>query len=143
MRDVLDARPEASAHGKVALVVEDEPLVRLFLVQTVEQFGYEVLEAATAKQAREELAARDDIDIVFIDVGLPDGNGADLAAGFSTARPQLHIILASGYSQLAYEIVNENRQIRFVSKPFDTNAIRTVLAEVEAGENRELARDAE
>src|SRR5690606_13517706 len=131
IRDVLDAKSERSGDGRVALVVEDEPLVRLFLVQTIEQFGYEVLEAATAKQAREELDARTDVDVVFIDIGLPDGNGADLAASFSSKRRGLRIILASGYSQSTYEITNENPNMRFVNKPFDANSIRAVLAEVE------------
>ena len=132
VRDVLDARSERAADGKVALVVEDEPLVRLFLVQTIEQLGYEVLEAATAKQAREELEARTDVDIAFIDIGLPDGNGVDLAASFSSKRRGLRIILASGYTQSAYEFTNENPNMRFVSKPFDANSIRAVLAEVGA-----------
>jgi CheY-like chemotaxis protein len=129
VRDVLDTRAEPSRGGLIALVVEDEPLVRLFLAQTVEQAGYEVLEAATAKQAQEEFAANEAIDIAFIDIGLPDGSGLDLATKFSQKRPDIHIILASGYSQIAYEVVNENPRFRFVSKPYDTNAIRAVLAE--------------
>ncbi len=133
VRDVLDAREETTGQGRAVLVVEDEPLVRLFLAQTVEQLGYEVLEAATAKQARAEFAARDDIDVAFIDIGLPDGNGIDLATSFSSKRPGMHIILASGYSQSTYEITNENAKIRFVSKPFDTNAIRAAIAEAERG----------
>ncbi len=129
MRDVLDAKDDPQAQGKVALVVEDEPLVRLFLVQTIEQLGYEVLEAGTATQARAELDARKDIDVAFMDIGLPDGNGVELARFFSPKHPDMRIILASGYSQSAYEITNENPKISFVSKPFDANAIRAALSE--------------
>ncbi len=129
VRDVLDAKDDPQAQGKVALVVEDEPLVRLFLVQTIEQLGYEVLEAATAKQARAELDARTDIDVTFMDIGLPDGNGVELATLFSPKHPDMRIILASGYTQNAYEVTNENPKISFVSKPFDANAIRAALSE--------------
>lgn len=131
VRDVLDARADGTAAGEVALIVEDEPLVRLFLTQTVEQLGFEVLEAASAKQARAEFAARRDIDVAFIDIGLPDGNGVELASSFSAMRPELRIVLASGYNQSTYEIMNENPKIRFVNKPFDANAIRAVLSEHE------------
>jgi PAS domain S-box-containing protein len=129
VRDVLDSKDDRQVQGKVALVVEDEPLVRLFLVQTIEQLGYEVLEAATAAQARAELDSRNDIDVAFMDIGLPDGNGVELATSFSPKHPAMRIILASGYSQPAYEVTNENPRISFVSKPFDANAIRSALAE--------------
>ena len=129
VRDVLDARTDATGAGKVALIVEDEPLVRLFVAQTVEQLGFEVVEAATAQHARDELAARNDIDIALIDIGLPDGNGVELANAFTALRPQMRIVLASGYVQSMDEAANDNPRIRFVKKPFDVNTLRAVLME--------------
>ena len=128
IRDVLDA-PADAAERKTVLVVEDEPLVRLFLIQTIEQLGYEALEAETVEQARELFAARRDIDVAFVDVSLPDGDGRELVRSFCAERPNMNVVLASGHARATLaDALNDNPRVRFVAKPYDANAIRASLS---------------
>jgi PAS domain S-box-containing protein len=129
VRDVLDARPERSRSSKVALVVEDEPLVRLYLTQTIEQLGYEVLEAGSANQATATLATRQDICVVFIDVGLPDANGLDLASSVTTNYPHMRIVVTSGYGDPTEGAFPSNPKLNFLPKPYDADAVRHALQE--------------
>jgi len=81
----------------VVLVVEDEPLLRLFATQVVEDAGYEPLEAANAAQAIALLESRDDIRIVFTDIDMPGGlDGIALAACIRDRWPPISIIMTSG-----------------------------------------------
>jgi DNA-binding response OmpR family regulator len=61
------------------LIVEDEPRLRQDLGDFLELRGFEVTAAATARDMRAALADRPQPAIVILDVGLPDGNGFDLA----------------------------------------------------------------
>ena len=62
------------------LIVEDEPLVRLCAVETVEGAGFEVIEAANADEAIRILESRSDIRVVFTDLHMPGSmDGLNLA----------------------------------------------------------------
>lgn len=57
----------------VVLVVEDEPLLRLFASDMIEEAGFEVLQASDASDALVTLQDRLDIRVVFTDVNMPGG----------------------------------------------------------------------
>jgi len=81
----------------IVLVVEDEPLLRLFAAQVVEDAGYEPLEAANAAEAIAILESRPDIRIVFTDIDMPGGlDGMKLAACIRDRWPPIKIIITSG-----------------------------------------------
>jgi DNA-binding response OmpR family regulator len=74
VRAVLDSHAAPSG-DRVALVVEDEPLVRMVLVDALEDRGFEVVQTASAREgiaAAERLVA---LQVAFVDVGLPDRSG--------------------------------------------------------------------
>jgi CheY-like chemotaxis protein len=82
----------------VILVVEDEAILRLNVVDMVEDAGFEGVEAADATQAVLILESRLDICIVFTDIDLPGGlDGVRLAAIVRDRWPPIHIILTSGH----------------------------------------------
>jgi CheY-like chemotaxis protein len=102
------------------LVVEDEPLIRLTLVDVLRRDGLVVFEASDVDEA---IALLDDnrifIDLVFTDVRLPGGrDGFDLAKWIRERRPELLIVVTSG--QVAASTVN--RELRegehFIEKPY-------------------------
>ncbi|HUL10499.1 MAG TPA: response regulator [Candidatus Acidoferrum sp.] len=79
------------------LVVEDEALLRLDLVETLNEAGYEVLEASDAGQALGYLRNRRPIDVVITDIDLGAGpTGWDVAQTFRAARSDIPIIYISG-----------------------------------------------
>jgi ActR/RegA family two-component response regulator len=63
----------------------------------------------------------------FLDVGLPDGNGLDLAAQLRERRPQLRMIIASGYVQPATGKFEGDPNVAFLRKPFDNNSTIAAL----------------
>jgi CheY-like chemotaxis protein len=133
IRDALDSREEFQAAKKVTLIVEDEPLVRLYLAQTLQQLGHEAIEAGSVKEALAIVQARNDLNLAFIDIGLPDGNGLDLASAITERFPNMLIIIASGYGSAVDEALKANSHVSFISKPYDEHAIREAIARSGSG----------
>lgn len=82
------------------LIVEDEPLVRMFAVDALEDAGFKVAQAADAAEA---VAALEQVDhqvgAVIVDLGLPDRSGDLLATDLRRVRTDLRIVVASGRSE--------------------------------------------
>jgi CheY-like chemotaxis protein len=79
------------------LVVEDEPLPRMDLVDTLSNAGYEVLEASNAHEALGYLQNGQRVDVVITDIQLGDDlTGWDVAEKFRAAREDIPIIYTSG-----------------------------------------------
>jgi CheY-like chemotaxis protein len=79
------------------LVVEDEPLPRLDLVETLSEAGYEVLEASDAHQALGYLRNKRPVDVIITDIDLGAGpTGWDVAETFRAAYSDIPIIYVSG-----------------------------------------------
>ena len=79
------------------LVVEDEPLLRLVLVEVLEHLGYAVLQAPDGEAAQAILAREPGIDVLFTDIMLGRGiNGIELAAWTRTHHPGTRIAYTTG-----------------------------------------------
>ncbi len=103
-------------------VVEDEPIVRMLVVDHLEELGYRVMEAGNAEQALSALRQDDEIDLLLTDVGLPGMSGRQLAEEARKLRPELAIIFATGYADGAAsrsDLVGENMDL--IGKPFDVD----------------------
>jgi signal transduction histidine kinase len=102
------------------LVVEDEDSVRVLTVETLEDLGYDVLQAADGPSALALLAREPSVRLLFTDVGLPGGmNGRQLADAALRARPDLKILFTTGYARNA--IVHHGRLdpgVELIGKPF-------------------------
>jgi CheY-like chemotaxis protein len=81
------------------LVVEDDPFVRLFAVEVLEEEGFEVIEAGTGQEG---LDRSDGADLLFTDIRLPgELNGWDVAERCRHRDPDLPVIYATGFSDVA------------------------------------------
>ncbi|MBL6082849.1 response regulator, partial [Belnapia sp. T18] len=81
------------------LVVEDEPAVLDMAVESLRELGYGTLAARDAAEALEHLQSGERIDVLFSDVVMPGGvDGIQLAERARRLRPDLRILLTSGYS---------------------------------------------
>jgi PAS domain S-box-containing protein len=111
-RAVVDAPPEtppqAPGPGTI-LVVEDEAIVRMLLVEGLEEQGYTVLEAEDGNAALDIVASSERIDLLATDVGLPGINGRQLAEMARSQRPELKVLFLTGY---AYEAALEKEVLR-------------------------------
>jgi DNA-binding NtrC family response regulator len=79
------------------LLVEDEPLIRLFVADLLEDSGFKVVEAANATEALVLLEAGLEINVLLTDVDMPNGsNGFELAHKVHESWPEAEILIMSG-----------------------------------------------
>jgi two-component system, cell cycle sensor histidine kinase and response regulator CckA len=144
----VDAKPKNEAerptavtnhagHGSI-LVVEDEELIREALTQQLNGCGYDVLHAATAKEALHAAELhRNRLVAVLTDVVLPDSNGKALGEAISQVAPGVPIIHMSGYTPnvVVHHGVLDTGTF-FLQKPFSKNQLLQLLSNVLATTDR-------
>jgi PAS domain S-box-containing protein len=115
--------------GVSALVVEDEPEVRMVLVEMLESQGYRVSQAEGGAQAL-ELLGRDRFDLVLTDLGMPVVSGWEVAREARRRWPRTVVALVTGWAEnLAGEDIGAGTVDLVIAKPFDLNDASTRLAE--------------
>lgn len=116
----------------VVLVVEDEAIIRMNIIQVAEDSGYDVLEAADADEAILILQSRNDIRVVFTDVGMPGSmDGLRLARFIKDRWPPIQLVVSSGRDVSNYPDFPENS--RFIGKPYQNRQITAAFREVLSG----------
>jgi CheY-like chemotaxis protein len=101
---------------QIVLVVEDEMLLRMRVVDMVQDAGYISVEAVDADEAFAILQSRSDIALLFTDIQMPGSmNGLQLAHAVHMRWPPIKIILASGQLQLSRSDIPPDS--RFFGKP--------------------------
>jgi len=121
----------AMGEGTILVIEDEEPLVGLFR-QILERLGYRVLEARTGKEAVELAKTFDgQIDLALLDIKLPDMDGGRVYPLIMEARPDLKVIVCSGYSidGPARAILDAGAE-DFIQKPFSIAAFAEKLKEV-------------
>lgn len=82
----------------VVLVVEDDPILRMYAVDEIAGAGFTVIEAADADEAIAILTDRPEIHVVFTDIEMPGSmDGLRLAAFVRDRWPPIQIIVTSGH----------------------------------------------
>jgi CheY-like chemotaxis protein len=110
--------------GHVALVVEDDDLVRAMAARGLVEAGYTTLEAENGRAALDLLRGRRGrVDVVITDVGMPEMDGYELARQLEQERPDLPIIYMTGYGDV--EVAGP-----FLRKPFSPDAFVRKVGEV-------------
>jgi PAS domain S-box-containing protein len=125
---VSTAAPESAlqaAPGESVMVVDDEDLVRMIIVDVLEDLGYLSLEAVDAKSSLIILKSSARIDLLVTDVGLPGGmNGRQLADAARELRPDLKVLFITGFAENA--VINHGHLesgMHIMTKPFAMNAL--------------------
>jgi len=110
----------AAGSGETVLIVDDEPTIRMLLVDTLEEQGYACIEAADGPAALKILQSRRTIDLLVTDVGLPGGlNGRQVADAARAIRPEMKVLFITGYAENA--VLNHGhigRGMEVLTKPF-------------------------
>ena len=116
--EAVEEITRAPGMGRI-LVVEDDPGVRAYSVETLRDLGFYVREAPNARAALEMLRNDRGIDLLFSDVGLPGMSGPELVREALQLRPQLKILLTTGYAQdQTIERVRSEPGVILIAKPF-------------------------
>jgi CheY-like chemotaxis protein len=113
----------------VVLVVEDEPLIRMNIVDELEAAGFEVYEANNTPTALELLTSNPSIEVMFTDVDMPGGpDGLVLAAAVRDRWPPIKIIVTSGYRKVI--AADMPLGSRFLPKPVTPHLVSNSIREM-------------
>jgi DNA-binding response OmpR family regulator len=124
---------EKSIDKRTIMVVDDEPQVVQMAVTALQRGGFATLSATTAEAARAVCERHDGaIDLVVMDVLLPDGDGFGIYEGMCDGHPETRVLYMSGYpGQLMFE--SRGIEAPFLHKPFNgdelVDRVREVLRE--------------
>jgi PAS domain S-box-containing protein len=112
------------------LVVEDDDEVAALTVEMIHQLGYDTTRVASAEAALGALADRRSVDIVFSDIMMPGRmDGVELAQEIRRRRPNLPVLLTSGYAEGARRNAGA-QEIKIIPKPYRIDELRDALAAV-------------
>jgi two-component system cell cycle sensor histidine kinase/response regulator CckA len=129
------AKIEMAATTGNILVIENEDVVIDAIGPILERLGYHMLVAKTGKEAVDVVKTFDwDIDLVLLDIVLPDMRGKDVFSLIIGARPSLKVIVCSEYALdgPAQEVLDAGAQ-DFIQKPFSFETLSEKLKEVLRG----------
>jgi DNA-binding NtrC family response regulator len=112
------------------LVVDDEPLIRWSLCETLEQSGHTVAEASDAKSTVRALSAGDPFEVVLLDYRLPDSNDLSLLATVRRLAPASAVIVMTAFG--APEVVAGAFKLgayQVIPKPFEVHEVAALVLE--------------
>ena len=109
-----DPRPKATEH---ILVVDDDVAVATVLCRLLRTMGYTISVASSGPEALSLLRQHDDIELMISDMVMPEMTGIELALAARAERPDLKVILISGYSEELMDVGNAGQQVDFLPKP--------------------------
>ena len=125
----LSEAPQAD-HRQTVLVVDDEPTIRMLVLEVLEEMGYTAIEAGDGAGAMRILQSGARIDLVITDVGLPGAmNGRQVADAALALRPELKILFITGYAENA--VIGNGRlgpAMTLITKPFSMDALASKVS---------------
>ncbi|MBB2961072.1 ATP-binding protein [Methylobacterium sp. R2-1] len=125
-----------AGEGETVLLVEDDEQVLGMAVESLEELSYRVIVTRNAAEALEHLHGVERIDILFSDVVMPGGmNGSQLALEARRVRPDIKILLTSGYvANLDEGQVIGQGELPVLNKPYRRDELARSLRLVLGGE---------
>ena len=108
------------------LVIDDEALVRDVLARMVEDLGYAAMTAADGPSGL-RLVDEGPVDAVLVDLTMPLMSGADVVAALRRKRPDLPVVVCSGYDRDGRGPVQADA---YLPKPFRIDALERTLAKL-------------
>jgi PAS domain S-box-containing protein len=119
--------PVTKSSSLKILAVDDDPLILMNTVLMLEDLGHEVKEATSARAALDLFTANGGFDLVVTDHSMPGMTGSELASQLLQVRPDLPIVLASGYTDLPPGSLQELVRL---TKPYSEDQLRKAIEEV-------------
>jgi CheY-like chemotaxis protein len=120
---------EEPGRGEVILVVDDEDILRHAVAQYLARSGYLVLKAADGEEALRACARFEDrIHLALLDMIMPGQSGAEVFGALKAARPEMAIVVMSGYDRQMYaRQMLEAGALAFLQKPVSMDALAAAV----------------
>jgi two-component system cell cycle sensor histidine kinase/response regulator CckA len=118
--------------SETILLVDDEETVLDLGAQMLEQLGYTVIEAKGGAEAIEIYKTRrDDIDLVMLDMIMPEISGGEVCVAIKEINPQVRVLLSSGYSiEGQASAILKRGCDGFIQKPFSVERLSMSVGEI-------------
>ena len=132
VRPALETQTHTNGHDASVLVIEDDGLIRKVTRQLLGRMNYQILEAETGEEARDIVKNHPGtIDAVLLDMLLPDADGEKLYHELRSMRPDLKVILCSGYD-MGQQVASlmAGGAMGFLPKPYATKTLAAELQRV-------------
>ncbi|HTG08077.1 MAG TPA: PAS domain S-box protein [Bradyrhizobium sp.] len=130
--------PAIQGGHETILVVEDDKLVREYVLTQLRSLGYVTLDAANGAEALAIIAAGNQFDLLFTDVIMPGAmNGRQLATEVQKSKPGLKVLFTSGYTENA--IIHHGRLdtgVLLLAKPYRKSDMAGMIRKALAYQSR-------
>jgi len=136
----VDVQPlRRAAGGETILLVEDDTGVREYVIDVLEELGYEVLVAVDGAEALRIFAKSTRVDLLFTDIVLGAGmTGTQLAERLLKLRPSLPVLFTTGYA--CDTILHQNVAFNLLNKPYTQRDLAEKIGSaIESSEKRSSA----
>ena len=124
------AQTSGLAQPLTVLLVEDDDLVRATTREAMEEAGCQVLDARDGAEAMQILRSDQTVDLLFSDVIMPKINGVELARSATRLRPDLKVLLTSGYADAVVDLDAQGERIVVLMKPYRRADLESRIAEI-------------
>ena len=112
---------------EVIMVVDDDPMVRSVAVEYLQELGYSVLQADSARGALATLQAGQAVSLILTDVVMPDMTGRQLSDAAVAVNPAIKVVYCSGFGQTAVVHNLLGQDAAFLSKPYTRQQIASLV----------------
>jgi two-component system cell cycle sensor histidine kinase/response regulator CckA len=112
------------------LVAEDEIMLRIIAVEMLEDAGFTVFQAADGEEALAMLKANPDIDLLVSDVKMPRMDGYALVQAGRDFKPDLKVLLMTGYAQEPPAGVAALKGVMTLHKPFNLDRLCELAGQI-------------
>jgi CheY-like chemotaxis protein len=111
------------AERPAILVVEDEMMLLMVVAETLRDAGFAVLEASNGTMALQALKEHPEIGLMISDIKMPGMSGYEVAQEGLTMRPELKIVLMTGYTQDPMPARFAEASVQVLYKPFNLDLL--------------------
>jgi PAS domain S-box-containing protein len=125
-------RVTGTGDGETVLIIDDEPSIRMLVVEVLEEAGYAAIEAPDGASGLRALQSDVRIDLLVTDVGLPGGmNGRQVADAARAIRPELKVLFITGFAENA--VVGNghlDKGMEVLTKPFEMSELANKIRDL-------------
>ncbi len=113
----------ATRPSQAILVVEDEVMLLMVVAEILRDAGFNVVEASSGERAVEALKQHPEIGLVITDIRMPGMSGYQVAQEGLSMRPDLKVVLMTGYTQDPVPPRIAEAKVRVLYKPFNFDVL--------------------
>jgi two-component system cell cycle sensor histidine kinase/response regulator CckA len=127
----MESSPQVDSGKGTVLLVDDEQLVLDIGCQMVKRLGFDAIGAASGREAIKIFQEnRETIDIVILDMMMPDLGGRETVNALREIKPDANIVLSSGYGPDMQSSEILERCNAFIQKPFNLNELSRTISSI-------------